>query len=131
MRKSAWSVATCLETSARTVAAVGLAARAKERKRMSKCVERSSRSTKPTESWATGRNTSTGTLIRVPRSKSGPATLPTVKILLALIRMMVARNRSYKGANRGAEVTDNATVHLQYRNDGKSARVESSGWLAV
>src|SRR5882762_4142593 len=124
MRKSAWSVATCLETSARTVAAVGLAARAKERKRMSKCVERSSRSTKPTESWATGRNTSTGTLIRVPRSKSGPATLPTVKILLA-------RNRSYKGANRGAEVTDNATVHLQYRNDGKSARVESSGWLAV
>src|SRR5467141_1856411 len=131
MRKSAWSVATCLETSARTVAAAGAAVRAKERKRMSKCVERLSLSTKPTESSETDQNIFIGIRIRLPRSKSGPAIALTAKIFQDRIMRMVVRSLSSKGVNPGVEVTADATVYLFNRHDCEPIRFEPISWLAV
>jgi len=131
MRKSAWSVATCLETSARTVAAVESAVRAKEKKRMSECDEKQLPLIKPIESSGLAPNIFIEIRIRLPRSKSGPATVLTAKTLQARILMMVVRSLSSKGVNPGVEVTANATIHFLDGDDSQPVRLEPVGWVAV
>ena len=74
-------------------------------------------STRLTESLVIGPFISTVVWINLPRSRSGLATLLTVKISAAHIRMMVALNQSCKGASPGAGAVADATIHFLHRHD--------------
>jgi len=85
---------------------------------------------KPIESLVPDPSTSTVIWIHLPRSKSGLATLLTVRISADLIRMMVDLNQSYKVESLGEAVTD-ATIHFLHRDDRESTWPQPTGWLAI
>ena len=76
-------------------------------------------------------NIFTAILIRKPKSRSGPATVPTVKILLARTPMTEDRSQLFRDVNPGVEVIANATVYLLDSYDGEPAWSQSAERVAV
>jgi len=87
--------------------------------------------TKVIGSSAVGLSIFTATLIRKRKSRNGPATALTVRILQGLTLTMEVLSRLFRAVNLGGEVTADATVHLQYRYDRESARTESTERVAI
>jgi len=127
------SVATCTASCVKSVVAVGPAVTVaiSRRRRMSKCIEKLSPSTKQTASLVTVPYISTVVWIQLPRSKSGLATLLTVKISAALIQTMVDLNQSCKGASPGAGAVADATIHFLHRDDREPTWAQPAIGLAV
>jgi len=92
---------------------------------------KSSHLIKPIELLATDRRISTVIWTQLPRSKSGLATLRTVRISMSLIQMMVDMNRSYRAASPGAVAVADATIHFLHRHDRESTWPQPPSWLAV
>ena len=95
------------------------------------CDERKSSSIQPIESLAIDLYISIVQSILAPRSKSGPATVPTVRTSQDVTLMMEALNQSFRVESRGEEVIVNASVHLFHRHDGEPARAKSARRLAI
>ncbi len=76
-------------------------------------------------------NIFTAILIREPKLRSGPATAPTVRILLARIPMTEARSQLFRDVNPGVEVIANASVHLLDGYDSEPARAQSFDRVAI
>jgi hypothetical protein len=86
----------------------------------------------PTASLATDRLISTVVWIHPLRSRSGLATLLTVRISAGVILTMVGLNRSFKVANLGVAGGGNdATIHFLHRHDRQSTWPQPAGWMAV
>jgi hypothetical protein len=84
-----------------------------------------------TEWLVNGRCISIGPLTLPRRSKSGRAIRLTAKISLAHILKMADQSLLFKDANLGGEVTVNATVHLQYSDDGEPTWPEPVSRVAI
>jgi len=126
------SVASCTASCVKSVVAVGPAVTvATRRRRMSKCIEKLSTSTKPTGSSVTVQYISTVVWTQMPRLRSGLATLLIVRISAAHIRTMVDLNLSYRVASLGAGAVADATIHFLHRDDREPTWPQPAGWLAV
>jgi hypothetical protein len=86
--------------------------------------------TKPIESLVLDRSISIVIWTHLPRSRSGLATLLTVKISADLIQMMEDLNRSYKVANLGEGVAD-ATIRFLHRHDREPTWPQPASGLAL
>jgi len=117
----------------KSVVAVGLAVTVatSRRRRMSKCIEKLSPSTNKTEWLVIGRFISTVAWIHLPRSRSGLATLLTVKISAVCIQTMADLNQSCKGASPGAGAVADATIHFLHRDDREPTWPQPSAGLAI
>src|SRR6267378_802123 len=127
------SVASCTASCVKSVVAVGPAVTVatSRRRRMSKCTEKLSPSTRQIASSVTVPYISTVAWIQLPRLRSGLATLLTVRISEAHIQTMVELNQSCKGASPGAGAVADATIHFLHRDDREPTWAQPAIGLAV
>ncbi len=85
---------------------------------------------RPIESLALDRSISTVVWTHLPRSKSGLATLLTVRISMDHILTMVALSQSYRDANLGEGVAD-ATIRFLHRHDREPTWPQPTSGLAL